>query len=287
MVKSKDVLTKKRTKFLEKMLMKDKNSSIDRLIDLMAKLRDPQTGCPWDREQTFQTIAPHTIEEAYEVADAIGRHSMPELREELGDLLFQVVFYARMAEEEGEFDFYDVVAAISDKMLRRHPHVFGDDVIKSVEQQRQAWEQHKQLERKGRDVSDGGHLDGIARALPSAVRAYKLQQRAAEVGFDWPDVSGVFAKISEELEEVTVELEQGASVERIKDEVGDLLFACVNLARHAGVDAESALRGTNDKFERRFRAVELALAAQGRTLEQSNLEEMEALWTQAKEGHGE
>jgi MazG family protein len=267
--------------------MTDRESSIETLVELMAKLRDPKNGCPWDREQTFQTIAPHTIEEAYEVADAIGRNSMPELREELGDLLFQVVFYARMAEEEGEFDFYDVVAAINDKMRRRHPHVFGDDVIESVEQQRQAWERHKKFERKEGSDSDVYHLDGIATALPSAVRAHKLQQRAAEVGFDWPDISGVFAKISEELEEVTEELEQGAPLERIQDEIGDLLFACVNLARHAGVDAESALRGTNDKFVRRFGAIEQTLAAQGRTLEQSNLEEMEALWMQAKEGHGE
>ncbi len=267
--------------------MRDKNSSIDTLIDIMAKLRDPQTGCPWDREQTFQTVAPHTIEEAYEVADAIERHSMQELREELGDLLFQVVFHARLAEEEGQFDFSDVVGAISEKMRRRHPHVFGDDVIDSVDQQRQAWERHKELERKGGGKGDVGHLDGIAGALPAAVRAQKLQQRAAEVGFDWPEISGVFAKIWEELEEVTVELEQGAPKERIQDEIGDLLFACVNLARHAGVDAESSLRGTNEKFERRFRAIELALAAAGSTLEQSNLEEMDTLWTQAKEGHGE
>jgi MazG family protein len=267
--------------------MKDKNSSIETLIDIMAMLRDPQTGCPWDQEQTFQTIAPHTIEEAYEVADAIGRRSMQELRDELGDLLFQVIFHARMAEEEGEFDFSDVVAAISEKMRRRHPHVFGGDVIESVEQQRRAWEQHKKLERDGGDKEEIGHLDGVAMALPAMVRAHKLQQRAAEVGFDWPDISGVFAKISEELEEVTVELDQGAPIERIQDEIGDLLFACVNLARHAGVDAESSLRSTNAKFERRFGVVEQTLAATGRTLEQSNLEEMEALWTQAKEGHGE
>jgi MazG family protein len=267
--------------------MIDKKRSIDALIDLMARLRDPENGCPWDREQTFQTIAPHTIEEAYEVADAIGRHSMSELREELGDLLFQVIFHARMAEEEGEFDFYDVVAAISDKMQRRHPHVFGEDVIESVEQQSQAWERHKQLERKEGGNNGVGHLDGIAMALPSVVRAHKLQQRAAEVGFDWPDVSGVFAKISEELEEVAVEMEQGSSVERIQDEIGDLLFACVNLARHAGVNAESALRGTNDKFVCRFRFVEQALAAQGHTFEQSDLEEMEALWARAKEGQSE
>ncbi len=263
--------------------MRDENRLIGALIDTVAKLRDPQTGCPWDREQSFQTIAPHTVEEAYEVADAIEQCDMLALRGELGDLLFQVVFHARLAEEEGEVDFFDVVAAINEKMWRRHPHVFGDAVISSVEQQSQAWERHKELERKVDDSSGVGHLDGIATALPAMMRAEKLQRRAAGVGFDWPDISGVFAKIREELDEVTVELEQAAPLERVQDEIGDLLFACVNLARHAGVDAESALRGTNSKFERRFRSIEQALVATGRTLEQSSLEEMEALWVRAKE----
>ncbi len=263
--------------------MREKNSQIATLIDIVGRLRDPQSGCPWDREQTFKTIAPHTIEEAYEVADAIERQAMPELLEELGDLLFQVVFHAQIAAEAGQFDFYDVAAVVCEKMQRRHPHVFGDDVIKDVEQQRQAWERHKELERKGDTNGDAGLLDGIAMALPATVRAQKLQQRAAGVGFDWPDISGVFAKIEEELEEVAIELEQEAPRERIQDEIGDLLFACVNLARYAGVDAESALRSTNDKFVRRFRAIEQILADRGRSLEQADLEEMDAIWERVKE----
>jgi MazG family protein len=249
----------------------------------MRRLRDPEEGCPWDRDQTFATIAPHTIEEAYEVADAIQRREMADLREELGDLLFQIVFYTQMAEEEGYFDFQDVVAAITEKMLRRHPHVFGDEEIADAEEQRRAWEQHKARERSKKGKQGvASQLDGVAAALPALSRAEKLQRRAAQVGFDWPEISGVFHKIWEELEEVTAEIEEGGDHERLEEEVGDLLFACVNLARHAGVDAEAGLRRSNEKFIARFQAIERKLAAQGRNLKEADLEEMDALWEQVK-----
>jgi MazG family protein len=249
----------------------------------MQRLRDPEDGCPWDRDQTFATIAPHTIEEAYEVADAIQRGEMDELREELGDLLFQIVFYTQMAREQGYFDFQDVVAAITEKMLRRHPHVFGDEVIADADEQRRAWEQHKARERKAKKQQEvASQLDGVAAALPALSRAEKLQRRAAQVGFDWPEISGVFHKIWEELEEVTAEIEQGSDRDRLQEEIGDLLFACVNLARHAGVDAEAGLRQSNAKFVRRFQAIERKLAIEGRTLKEADLEEMDALWEQVK-----
>ncbi len=249
----------------------------------MERLRDPDDGCPWDRDQTFETIAPHTIEEAYEVADAIHRGDMEELREELGDLLFQVVFYSQIAKERGYFDFPDVVEAITEKMLRRHPHVFGDDVIEDVDEQRKAWEQHKAWERRGKDRDKvPGQLDGVAEALPALSRAGKLQKRAADVGFDWPEVSGVFHKIWEELEEVTAEIEKGGDRVRLEEEIGDLLFACVNLARHVGVDAEAGLRTSNRKFQDRFGAIERKLVQAGRSLEEADLEEMDALWEQVK-----
>jgi MazG family protein len=249
----------------------------------MRRLRDPEEGCPWDRDQTFATIAPHTIEEAYEVADAIQRREMADLREELGDLLFQIVFYTQMAEEEGYFDFQDVVAAITEKMLRRHPHVFGDEEIADAEEQRRAWEQHKARERSKKGKQGvASQLDGVAAALPALSRAEKLQRRAAQVGFDWPEISGVFHKIWEELEEVTAEIEEGGDHERLEEEVGDLLFACVNLARHAGVDAEAGLRRSNEKFIARFQAIERKLAAQGRNLKEADLEEMDTLWEQVK-----
>jgi MazG family protein len=248
----------------------------------MERLRDPESGCPWDRDQTFETIAPHTIEEAYEVADAIRRGDMEELRDELGDLLFQVVFYTQMAKEQGHFDFQDVVAAITEKMLRRHPHVFGDEVIDSVEEQRRAWEEHKARERRGKDRQRVSQMDGVAEALPALIRAGKLQRRAADVGFDWPDISGVFHKIWEELEEVTAEIEEGGDAARLEEEIGDLLFACVNLARHAGVDAEAGLRKSSRKFQDRFQVIEQILGAQGRSLEEADLEEMDALWERVK-----
>lgn len=255
-------------------------TSIDELLAVMARLRDPQSGCPWDREQTFATIAPYTIEEAYEVADAIERGDMPDLKDELGDLLFQVVFHARMAEEQGQFAFADVVAAIVHKMHRRHPHVFGDARIDTAAEQTAAWETQKARER----ADKSGHeslLDGITRTLPALARAEKLQKRAARVGFDWPDVHGALAKIEEELQEVRAEIASGDS-HALHGEIGDLLFACVNLARYAAVDAESALRATNAKFERRFRFVEQALARGGKRPQDAGLSELDALWEKAK-----
>lgn len=257
--------------------------NIDELLALMAHLRDPERGCPWDRRQTFRTVAPYTVEEAYEVADAIERDDLGELREELGDLLFQVVFHARMAEESGAFDFGDVVDGIVEKMRRRHPHVFGAAEVRSAEEQTAAWEAQKALERreKGEPGEPASALHGVALALPAMVRAEKLQKRAARAGFDWPEVSGVIAKIEEELEEVSDELAR-EDPEALTDEVGDLLFACVNLARHVGVDPETALRRTNGKFERRFRYVEERLRARGLSPEASDLKTMDRLWEEAK-----
>jgi len=261
--------------------------AIDRLLAIMARLRDPADGCPWDVEQTFQTIAPYTIEEAYEVADAIERNDMSDLKDELGDLLLQVVFHARMAEESGVFDFDDVVEAISDKMVRRHPHVFGDEAVDDASAQSHAWEEHKAAERFAKAKEDGKEdyhrlLDGLPHALPALLRATKLQKRAARVGFDWTDSQPVFDKVLEELDEVRHEVDCGENLDRLEDEIGDLLFACANLARHLKIDAESALRRANMKFERRFRVVEDGLRAEGRTLEDSTLEEMERLWNAAK-----
>ncbi|MCP4328860.1 MAG: nucleoside triphosphate pyrophosphohydrolase [Alphaproteobacteria bacterium] len=261
---------------------------IDRLLDIMARLRDPVSGCPWDVEQNFATIAPYTIEEAYEVADAIERNDLTELREELGDLLLQVVFHARMAEEQGEFDFDDVAAGISDKMVRRHPHVFGGATVDDAESQTRAWEEQKAAERAVKAASDGeksragGVLGGLPAALPALLRAYKLQKRAARVGFDWPDAKPVFDKIDEEVAEIKAELSSGDH-DRLADEIGDLLFACANLARHLGVDPEDALRRTNAKFVRRFEAIETGLEARGTAVGDAGLEEMEKLWIEAKE----
>jgi ATP diphosphatase len=258
---------------------------IDELRDIMVRLRDPDGGCPWDIAQSFATIAPYTIEEAYEVADAIQRDDLDGLVDELGDLLFQVVFYARMAEESGAFDFDDITRGISDKMLRRHPHVFGGPTVESQAVQNREWEAHKAAERAARAAAEDrppSALDGVALALPALMRAHKLQRRAARVGFDWPDIAPVLDKVAEEIEEVRAELAPDGSAERRIDEIGDLLFACVNLARHAGVDAESALRGANDKFEGRFRGVETALAADGQSTETASLDEMERLWEREK-----
>ena len=251
-----------------------------RLLEVMAALRDPQGGCPWDREQDFSTIAPYTIEEAYEVADAIERGELGELRGELGDLLFQVVFHARMAEEQGLFDYDDVVTAIVEKMVRRHPHVFADDEVADAEAQTRAWEQQKAQERKAKG-EQAGLLDGVTLGLPALSRAEKLQKRAARAGFDWPEITPVFDKIHEEIEEVRAEL-GGDDHQALQDEVGDLLFACVNLSRHAGVDPEQALRSANAKFVRRFHYVEQALAAAGSSLDETDLARMDALWEEAK-----
>lgn len=256
------------------------HNDIHDLISVMARLRDPEGGCPWDREQDFATIAPYTIEEAYEVADAITRGDMADLRDELGDLLFQVVFHARMAEEAGEFAFTDVVAAIVEKMIRRHPHVFADEEVADAEAQTRAWEELKAGERRQKGPNHS-LLDGVTLGLPALSRAQKLQKRAARAGFDWPDVGGVLDKISEELDEVRAEIRAGDQV-ALQGEIGDLLFACVNLARYAGVDPETSLKMTNEKFERRFRYIEEALSSEGTALEQCSLEEMEALWNEAK-----
>lgn len=251
---------------------------IDRLLAIMARLRDPERGCPWDREQNFATIAPYTIEEAYEVADAIERGDPAALKDELGDLLLQVVFHARMAEEAGNFAFADVAAAIADKMVRRHPHVFGDAVVATVAAQNEAWEAHKAAERQANGAAESV-LDGVALALPALLRAAKLSRRAARIGFDWPDARAVIAKINEEIAEVESELANGAVPARVEDEIGDLLFAAANLARKLDVEPETALRRATAKFERRFRRVE-ALAAErgiGR-----DLDALEALWQQVK-----
>ena len=253
---------------------------IDHLLDLMATLRDPGRGCPWDLEQTFRTIAPYTVEEAYEVADAIDHDDMAALREELGDLLFQVVFHARMAEEAGLFGFDDVAGTIADKMIRRHPHVFGEADRHDAGAQVAAWEAIKAGERAGK-----GHdsvLDGIARSLPPMTRALKLQGRAARVGFDWSEAGAVLDKIKEEVAELEAEIHAASPVERLEDEVGDLLFACVNLARKLAVDPERALNRTNGKFTRRFQHVETSLRKRDTPLDRAGLEEMEDLWQEAK-----
>ena len=255
---------------------------MQRLLEIMARLRDPQHGCPWDREQSFSTIAPYTIEEAYEVADAIEQGAMDELRDELGDLLFQVAFYTQMAREQELFDFDQVVAGICDKMVRRHPHVFGDATVEGVEAQSHAWERLKAEERQRKGRQQSGQLAGVARALPALLRAEKLQKRAAKVGFDWPDCTGVLGKVREELEELEQAQRDSESHQRQFEELGDLLFSCVNLARHLGLDAEQALRQANGKFERRFGAMEAALAAQQRPLAEVDIEELERLWEQVK-----
>jgi nucleoside triphosphate diphosphatase len=256
--------------------------SIDQLLSIMARLRDPEHGCPWDVQQDFDSIAAYTIEEAYEVADAIDRRDMDDLKDELGDLLLQVVFHARMAEEAGHFDFSDVAAAISDKMVRRHPHVFADASYADAEEQTRAWEAIKAAERKDKGEDDTSALAGIARGLPDYKRATKLQKRAAAVGFDWPDHRPVLDKLDEELDEVRAEFDQGGSTERLEDEIGDLLFVMVNLARHAKVDFSRALRRANLKFERRFRRMEAIAAAEGRPMADRDLADQEGLWQQVK-----
>ena len=255
-----------------------------RLLRIMARLRDPQSGCPWDVEQTFRTIAPYTIEEAYEVAEAIEQNDLAALKDELGDLLLQVVFHARMAEEDGRFDFEAVAAAIGDKMVRRHPHVFGDVSVDSAAAQTRAWEDTKAAERaaKKADGEAQGALDGVTVGLPALTRAGKLQRRAARVGFDWPETLQVFEKIDEALAEIKEELENGSDPLRLEDEVGDLLFVAVNLARHLAVDPEAALRRSNAKFERRFRSMERALLADHAALKDLPLEVLEEAWQAAK-----
>jgi len=259
---------------------------IETLLAIMAALRTPGTGCPWDLEQTFRTIAPYTIEEAYEVVDAIERDDPADLVDELGDLLLQVVFHARMAEEAGLFDFGDVVLAITRKLIRRHPHVFGDARSLPPEAVKTLWGQIKAAEKAEKAARHGGaqpegRLDGIPVALPALTRALKLQEKAGEVGFDWRDPRMVLAKIREEADEIERELDLGDN-RTAAAEVGDLLFAAVNLARHVDADPEGVLRATNAKFTRRFRAIEQALAAAGRSAEDASLEEMDRLWDEAK-----
>ncbi|MBM3951338.1 MAG: nucleoside triphosphate pyrophosphohydrolase [Rhodospirillales bacterium] len=261
------------------------SDKFDRLVAIMARLRDPDGGCPWDLEQTFATIAPYTVEEAYEVADAIDRGDLEGLKDELGDLLLQVVFHARMAEEAGRFSVADVIDAINAKMVRRHPHVFGDAKVKDSADQTRNWENLKAEERRrtnGPASAPASALDGVAVGLPALMRALKLQQRAARVGFDWTEAVRILEKLREETAEMEAEIESGAPRERLMDEVGDLLFVCVNLARRLDLDPESALRHANAKFERRFRAMEALLAQSGRKPEQASLDEMETLWQQAK-----
>ncbi|MCG8440422.1 MAG: nucleoside triphosphate pyrophosphohydrolase [Caulobacterales bacterium] len=256
-------------------------SGVPRLLAIMSRLRDPQGGCPWDLEQNFATIAPYTIEEAYEVADAIARENPTDLRDELGDLLFQVVFHARMAEEADEFDFHDVVEAVSEKMVRRHPHVFDTESIDSADAQETAWESQKAAERDAKDgEARAGVLDDVPLSLPALLRAAKLTKRAARVGFDWPDVETVGEKLTEELGELARARAEGP--ERVAEEMGDVLFVLANMARKLKVDPEDALRSANGKFERRFRHIEARLAEAGRRPEDASLAEMDALWDEAK-----
>jgi ATP diphosphatase len=267
------------------------SSDIRRLIEIMAALRDPVAGCPWDIEQTFASIVPFTIEEAYEVADAVERGSTEDLRDELGDSLLQVVFHARMAEEAGMFDFGGVVEAITAKLVRRHPHVFGDANAPSSVAVKALWGRIKAEEKRAKSEAramrglpkqaPSGALDGVPLALPALTRAMKLQEKAGKVGFDWNDVRAVLAKVREELAEVEAEIVTG-SAQSLAGEVGDLLFAAVNLARHLKVDPEAALRGANAKFEQRFAHIENRLAEDGRAAEGSSLDEMESLWVEAK-----
>ncbi|ALN87378.1 nucleoside triphosphate pyrophosphohydrolase [Lysobacter capsici] len=259
------------------------------LLAIMAKLRDRDGGCPWDLEQDFASIAPYTIEEAYEVADAIDRNDLGALKDELGDLLLQVVFHARMAQEQGAFAFDDVVAAISDKMVRRHPHVFGEASVEDSQAQTVVWEELKRREREAAGETDSSALAGISRGLPEWQRAVKLQKRAAAVGFDWPAVDPVIAKLHEEIDEVRVEFEAVAAApddavaqSRLEEEIGDVLFVCANLARHGKVDVGAALRRANLKFERRFRAMEMLAAQDGLSLAELPLEGQDAYWEQSK-----
>lgn len=260
-------------------LITDESAGIERLIELMRRLREPEHGCPWDREQTFKTIAPYTIEEAYEVADAIERNAISELPDELGDLLLQVVYHAQMAAEAGDFSWNDVVAAITDKMIRRHPHVFGDWATEDFVAG--SWEKLKAEERATKGEVRESALDGVPTGLPGMTRAVKLQKRAARVGFDWPDIGGVIDKIREESAELA-EAVRNDDADAIEDEYADLLFVMANLGRHLKLDPEKALRRVNAKFERRFRAVELAIKTDGKGIEDASLDEMDAHWNRIK-----
>ena len=258
--------------------------SIERLLTIMTRLRDKKSGCPWDQQQTFQSLVPFTLEEAYEVADTIEQGNWRELPDELGDLLFQVVFYAQIASEQQLFDFNDVANAISEKLIRRHPHVFGNEKIVSVEDQSKAWEQHKRQERHenaDNELAATSELDGISKTLPALVRAQKLQRRAAHVGFDWENIDSVFIKLTEETHELKQAIESNQQDE-IEEELGDLMFTCVNLARFLKVDAEQALRQANSKFENRFQQLETLVNQQHKNLSDLSLLEMDMLWDKVK-----
>ncbi|PHZ86164.1 nucleoside triphosphate pyrophosphohydrolase [Paremcibacter congregatus] len=265
--------------------MPESKATIDDLLNIMTQLRDPDSGCPWDIEQDFSSIAPYTIEEAYEVVEAIEHNDMPHLKEELGDLLLQVVFHARMAEEAKHFDFSDVVHSICAKMTRRHPHVFGDEQHRNAREQTIAWEQQKAQERKAKDHT-ASVLDGVTPALPALTRAIKLQNRAARVGFDWPDTAQVLDKLNEEMAELShelVEADKGNDrTTEIEEEFGDMMFVYANLARHLNLDPEKALRAANHKFERRFRQVEILALAENTSLENLSLDDMDQLWNAVK-----
>lgn len=258
------------------------DSDMEQLLTVMAALRDPRRGCPWDCRQTMGSLVGHTLEEAYEVVDAVEQGCPEAIREELGDLLFQVIFYSRIAEEQGWFDFAAVVARLADKLIRRHPHVFGEAHTGSAEAQ--AWEAHKQREREGRAAEERpGALDGVPLGLPALIRAVKLQRRAAGVGFDWPDAQRVLAKVEEELAELRAELAT-SDLRRLEHELGDLLLAASNLARHLGIDPETALRRANRRFEQRFQYMESRLAVQGRAMASATEQELDAFWEEAKRG---
>jgi ATP diphosphatase len=256
---------------------------MEKILQIMRRLRDPDNGCPWDLEQSFASIVPHTIEEAYEVADCIERGALDELPGELGDLLFQVVFYSQLGREQGLFDFEDVTAVLAKKLTQRHPHVFADAPVLDANAQAQRWEEYKAAEREqANDGAQLSELDGVPRDMPALTRAKKLQQRASRVGFDWPSIVGVRAKVLEEFGELDAAIEEEASAE-IEEEFGDLLFACVNWARHLGVEPESALRAASRKFERRFNYIERTISASGDSLSETSLERMDALWDAVKQ----
>jgi nucleoside triphosphate diphosphatase len=262
-------------------------NNLDELLNIMEKLRDPDSGCPWDLQQSNTTILPHTLEEVYELAEAINANDYASIKDELGDLLFQIVFYAQMASEAGHFNFSDVVSNINEKLVRRHPHVFDDKQIKSADEQSVSWESIKQHEREQSGKGHHGLLDSVSNALPALVCAAKLQKKAATVGFDWGRPEPVLDKIEEEIAEIREVLAQGADKARLEDEIGDVLFACANLARHFNIEPEIALMSSNRKFRKRFAYIESQLTLQGDTLEQASLEQMEVLWNEAKRVRGE
>ncbi len=255
------------------------SATIETLLEIMVRLRDPQHGCPWDQQQDFRTIAPYTLEEAYEVVDAIDREDMDDLQDELGDLLFQVVYHAQMASEAGRFDFSHVLNGICDKMVRRHPHVFAGETVADAEAQTRAWERHKEAERS---QDPGSALEGVPLALPALTRACKLQKKAARVGFDWPDSRGPAAKVEEELRELRSEITANRDQGALAEEAGDLLFAVVNLVRHAGIDPETALHQANRKFARRFQRVEARCREAGHSVSGADLETLDGYWEQVK-----